>query len=160
MLIGNAGILGTLSPLSHYEPKDWDNMIAVNVTANWHLIRCMDALLQRSQAGRAVFLTSGVAHLGRAYWGPYAASKAALEVLVRTYAAETATTNVRANLFGPGPTRTRMYQGAFPGVDPLTLPTPEEVAKAILPLCLPSFTESGKLYDYRDRKLKSFQPPA
>jgi NAD(P)-dependent dehydrogenase (short-subunit alcohol dehydrogenase family) len=160
VLIGNAGILGALSPLSHYEPKDWDNMIAVNVTANWHLIRCMDALLQRSQAGRAVFLTSGVAHLGRAYWGPYAASKAALEVLVRTYAAETATTNVRANLFGPGPTRTRMYLGAFPGVDPLTLPTPQEVAKAILPLCLPSFTESGKLYDYRDRKLKSFQPPA
>ena len=160
VLIGNAGVLGTLSPLSHYEPKDWDNMIAVNVTANWQLIRCMDALLQRSQAGRAVFLTSGVAHLGRAYWGPYAASKAALEVLVRTYAAETATTNVRANLFGPGPTRTRMYLGAFPGVDPLTLPTPEEVAKAILPLCLPGSTESGKLYDYRDRKLKSFQPPA
>jgi NAD(P)-dependent dehydrogenase (short-subunit alcohol dehydrogenase family) len=145
VMIGNAGILGALSPLSHYEPKDWDNMIAVNVTANWHLIRCMDALLQRSQAGRAVFLTSGVAHLGRAYWGPYAASKAALEVLVRTYAAETATTG--------------MYLGAFPGVDPLTLPTPEEVAKAILPLCLASFTESGKLYDYRDRKLKSFQPP-
>jgi NAD(P)-dependent dehydrogenase (short-subunit alcohol dehydrogenase family) len=120
----------------------------------------MDALLQRSRAGRAVFLTSGVAHLGRAYWGPYAASKAALEVLVRTYAAETATTNVRANLFGPGPTRTGMYLGAFPGADPLTLPTPEEVAKAILPLCLPSFMESGKLYDYRDRKLKSFQPPA
>jgi len=160
VLIGNAGILGALSPLSHYEPKDWDNMIAINVSANWHLIRSMDALLQRSEAGRAVFLTSGVAHLGRAYWGPYAASKAALEVLVRTYAAETATTNVRANLFGPGPTRTRMYLGAFPGVDPMTLPTPEEVAKAILPLCLPGFGESGKLFDYRDRKLKSFQSPA
>ena len=160
VLIGNAGILGVLSPLSHYEPKDWDNMIAVNVTANWHLIRCMDALLQRSQAGRAVFLTSGVAHLGRAYWGPYAASKAALEALVRAYAAETATTNVRANLFGPGPTRTGMYLGAFPGVDPLTLPTPEDVARAVLPLCLASFMENGKLYDYRDRKLKSFQPPA
>src|SRR5512143_279205 len=109
VLVGNAGILGPLSPLSHYEPKDWDNLIAVNVTANWQLIRCMDALLQRSQAGRAVFLTSGVAHMGRAYWGPYAASKAALEVLVRTYAAETASTHVHANLFGPGPTRTRMH---------------------------------------------------
>src|SRR6195256_1335030 len=108
VLIGNAGILGPLSPLSHVEPKDWDNLVAVNITANWQLIRCMDALLQRSQAGRAVFLTSGVAHMGRAYWGPYAASKAALEVLVRTYAAECATTSVRANLFGPGPTRTRM----------------------------------------------------
>lgn len=160
VLIGNAGILGTLSPLSHYEPKDWDNMLAVNVTANWQLIRCMDALLQRSEAGRAVFLTSGVAHTGRAYWGPYAASKAALEALVRTYASETVNTNVRANLFGPGPTRTRMYAGAFPGVDPMTLPTPEEIAKAMLPLCLPGFTQSGKLYDYRDRKLKSFQPPA
>jgi NAD(P)-dependent dehydrogenase (short-subunit alcohol dehydrogenase family) len=159
VLIGNAGILGALSPLSHYEPKDWDNMIAVNVTANWHLIRCMDALLQRSPAGRAVFLTSGVAHMGRAYWGPYAASKAALEVLVRTYASETATTNVRANLFGPGPTRTRMYASAFPGIDPLTLPTPEDIAKAMLPLCLPGFTESGRLYDFRDRRLKSFQAP-
>ncbi len=93
VLVGNAGILGPLSPLSHIEPKDWDNLIAVNITANWQLIRCMDALLQRSTAGRAVFLTSGVAHVGRAYWGPYAASKAALEVLVRTYAAECATTS-------------------------------------------------------------------
>src|SRR5689334_24160874 len=160
VMVGNAGILGSLSPLPHIEPKDWDNLIAVNVTANWQLIRCMDALLQRASAGRAVFLTSGVAHLGRAYWGPYAATKAALEFLFPTYAAETATTNVRANLFGPGPTRTRMYLGAFPGVDPLTLPTPEEIAEAILPLCLPSFTGSGKVYDYRERKLKSFQAPA
>ena len=88
VLVGNAGILGPLSPLSHVEPKDWDNLIAVNITANWQLIRCMDILLQRSQAGRAVFLTSRVAHTGRAYWGPYAASKSALEALVRTYASE------------------------------------------------------------------------
>jgi NAD(P)-dependent dehydrogenase (short-subunit alcohol dehydrogenase family) len=160
VLVGNAGILGPLSPLSHIEPKDWDNLVAVNITANWQLIRCMDALLQRSTAGRAVFLTSGVAHVGRAYWGPYAASKAALEVLVRTYAAECATTPVRANLFAPGPTRTRMYTGAFPGIDPLTLPTPEEVAKAIVPLCLPDCAESGKLYNFRDRKFLDFHPPA
>lgn len=160
VLVGNAGILGPLSPLSHYEPKDWDNLIAVNVTANWQLIRCMDVLLQRSQAGRAVFLTSGVAHMGRAYWGPYAASKAALEVLVRTYAAETASTHVRANLFGPGPTRTRMYAGAFPGIDPLTLPTPEDVAKAMLPLCLPECTETGKLYNFRDARFLDFRAPA
>ncbi|MGC1846520.1 MAG: SDR family NAD(P)-dependent oxidoreductase, partial [Pseudolabrys sp.] len=112
VLVGNAGILGPLSPLSHVEPKDWDNLIAVNITANWQLIRCMDILLQRSQAGRAVFLTSGVAHTGRAYWGPYAASKSALEALVRTYASESVTTPVRANLFSPGPTRTRMYASA------------------------------------------------
>jgi NAD(P)-dependent dehydrogenase (short-subunit alcohol dehydrogenase family) len=160
VLVGNAGILGPLSPLSHIEPKDWDNLIAVNVTANWQLIRCMDALLKRAQSGRAVFLTSGVAHMGRAYWGPYAASKAALEVLVRTYAAECATTAVRANLFAPGPTRTRMYATAFPGVDPLTVPTPEEVAKAMLPLCLPACTENGKIYNFREKKFLDFKPPA
>ena len=160
VLIGNAGILGSLSPLAHVEPKDWDNLIAVNVTANWQFIRCMDTLLRRSHAGRSVFLTSGVAHLGRAYWGPYAASKAALEALVRTYAAECATTPVRVNLFGPGPTRTRMYASAFPGIDPLTLPTPEEVAKAILPLCLPECAETGKLYNFRERKFLEFHAPA
>jgi NAD(P)-dependent dehydrogenase (short-subunit alcohol dehydrogenase family) len=160
VLIGNAGILGPLSPLSHVEPKDWDNLVAVNITANWQLIRCMDALLQRSQAGRAVFLTSGVAHMGRGYWGPYAASKAALEVLVRTYAAECATTSVRANLFGPGPTRTRMYASAFPGIDPLTLPTPEDVAKAIMPLCLPECAESGKVYNFREGKFQEFRAPS
>jgi NAD(P)-dependent dehydrogenase (short-subunit alcohol dehydrogenase family) len=159
VLIGNAGILGPLSPLVHVEPKDWDNLLAVNITANWLLIRCMDALLQRSKAGRAVFLTSGVAHMGRAYWGPYAASKAALEVLVRTYAAECVTTSVRANLFGPGPTRTRMYASAFPGIDPMTLPTPEEVAKAILPLCLPECAETGKIYNFRERRFLKFQAP-
>jgi NAD(P)-dependent dehydrogenase (short-subunit alcohol dehydrogenase family) len=160
VLVGNAGILGPLSPLAHIEPKDWDNLIAVNVTANWQLIRCMDALLKRSQAGRAVFLTSGVAHAGRAYWGPYAASKAALEVLARTYAAECATTAVKANLFAPGPTRTRMYASAFPGIDPLTLPTPEEVARAIIPLCVPDCAETGKIYSFRENKFLEFRAPA
>src|SRR5215472_4973340 len=124
------------------------------------LSRCMDALLKRSQAGRAVFLTSGVAHAGRAYWGPYAASKAALEVLTRTYAAECATTAVRANLFAPGPTRTRMYASAFPGIDPMTLPTPEEVAKAVLPLCVPACDENGRLYNFREKKFLDFKAPA
>jgi len=159
VLIGNAGILGPLSPLPHVEPKDWDNILAVNVTANWQFIRCMDPLLRASQAGRAVFLTSGVAHAGRAYWGPYASSKAALEALVRTYAAECATTRVRANLFAPGPTRTRMYAGAFPGVDPLTLPTAEDVAKAIVPLCTADCAMSGKIYSYRESKFLDFRVP-
>src|SRR5262249_35052195 len=130
VLVGNAGILGPLSPLSHVEPKDWDNLLAVNVTANWQLIRCMDVLLQRPDAGRAAVMTSGVRHMGRDYSGPYADSNAALELRVRTYASECATAPVRTNLFSPGPTRTRMYASAFPGVDPLTLPTAEEVAKA------------------------------
>jgi NAD(P)-dependent dehydrogenase (short-subunit alcohol dehydrogenase family) len=160
VLIGNAGVLPMPSPLGHIEPKDWDNAFAVNVTANWHLIRCMDPLLQRADAGRAVFLTSGVAHYGRAYWGPYAASKAALEMLVRTYAAENETTKVRANLFAPGPTRTRMYLSAFPGIDRSTLPTPEQVAKAIVPLCLPQCTESGKIYSFREGKFLQFRAPA
>jgi NAD(P)-dependent dehydrogenase (short-subunit alcohol dehydrogenase family) len=160
VLVGNAGVLPTPTPLGHLDPKDWDNAFAVNVTANWQLIRCMDPLLLRAEAGRAVFLTSGVAHYGRAYWGAYAASKAALEMLVRTYAAETATTHVRANLVAPGPTRTRMYRSAFPGIDPETLPTPEEVSKAIVPLCLPACTESGKLYDYRKAKFLEFYAPA
>jgi NAD(P)-dependent dehydrogenase (short-subunit alcohol dehydrogenase family) len=160
VLIGNAGVIGPLSPLGHIEPKDWDNVFAVNVTANWQLIRCMDPLLQRAAAGRAVFMTSAVAHTGHAYWGPYAASKSALEEIVRAYAAECATTPVRANLFAPGPTRTRMYLGAFPGADPETLPAPDEVAKAIVPLCLADCAETGKIYDFRTGKFLEFNAPA
>jgi NAD(P)-dependent dehydrogenase (short-subunit alcohol dehydrogenase family) len=160
VLIGNAGTLGPLSPLGHVQPKDWDNLFAVNVTANWQLIRGMDPLLRKAGAGRALFLTSAVAYKGRAYWGPYAASKAALDAMVRSYAAECATTNVRANLFAPGPTRTRMYRGAFPGVDPETLPTPEDVAKAMVPLCLPACTESGRVYDFRAGRFLDFRAPA
>lgn len=159
VLVGNAGILIPLSPLGHVEPKDWDSTMAINVTANWQLIRTMDPLLTAAPAGRAVFLTSGVAHYGRAYWGPYAASKAALEAIVRTYASETATTNVRANLVAPGPTRTGMYLGAFPGIDPQTLPTPEEVARKIVPLCLPECTESGKIYSFRENRFLEFRAP-
>ena len=159
VLVGNAGIGGPSSPLWDVEPKAWDEVIAVNVTANWQLIRCMDPLLRAASAGRAVFLTSAVAYKGRAYWGPYAASKAALDALVRAYAAECATTNVRANLFAPGPTRTRMYLSAFPGIDPMTLPTPEEVAKAIVPLCLPDCTENGKIYEFRSGKFLEFRAP-
>jgi NAD(P)-dependent dehydrogenase (short-subunit alcohol dehydrogenase family) len=160
VLVGNAGILGTPSPLGHIEPKTWDEVMAINVTANWQLIRTMDPLLQRSIAGRAVFVTSGLAAAAGSYFGAYAVSKAGLEVLVRTYAAECVTTKVRANLFSPGQTRTRMMASAFPGVDPKTLPPPEEVAKTLLPLCLPDFARSGKIYDFRARKLLSFRPPA
>ena len=108
----------------------------------------------------AVFMTSGAAFRIRAYWGAYAVTKAALEVLARTYAAETERTNVRVNLFNPGATRTRMRATAMPGEDPMTLPTPEEVAETVVPLCLAEFTETGRLYDYRSRKLLSYQMPA
>ena len=159
VLVGNAGILGPLSPLPHAEPKDFDNIHAVNVKANWQLIRTMDPLLQASSAGRAVFITSGLGWMGRAYTGVYGASKAALNALAQSYAAENATTKVNVNLFNPGPTRTRMYASGWPGVDPDTLPPPEEVSKAIVPLCLASCTESGKVYDYRAGKFLAFQPP-
>ena len=108
VLVGNAGIAGPRSPLDHIEPQAWDEVMAVNVTANWHLIRAMNPLLKRSAAGRAVFITSGAASHARAYAGPYSASKAALNALARTYAEETTSTAVRVNLFNPGPTRTRM----------------------------------------------------
>jgi NAD(P)-dependent dehydrogenase (short-subunit alcohol dehydrogenase family) len=148
VLVGNAGVLGPLSPLAHVEAKAWDEVMAVNVTANLHLIRAMDSLLRASDAGRVVFVTSGAAANVHAYWGPYAVSKAALNALARTYAAETATTNVRVNLFNPGATRTRMRAAAMPGEDPLTLKTAEPVADRILALCVPGFQETGKLYDY------------
>ena len=159
ILLGNAGIGGPSSPLGHVEPKAWDDVMAVNVTANWQLIRHMDALLKRSDAGRAVFMTSGSAANARAYRGLYGASKAALEVIARTYAAETESTPIKVNLFSPGPTRTRMRAAIMPGEDPLTLPTAEDVAAKIVPLCLPGFTDSGKIYDFRAGKLLSFQPP-
>ena len=160
ILIGNAGVLGPLSPLGHVEPQAWDDVIAINVTANWHLIHATDMLLRLSEAGRVVFVSSGVGTNPRAYWGPYAVSKAALDALARTYAAETATTNVRVNLFNPGPTRTRMRAAAMPGEDPMSLRTADAVAEKILELCQPEFQETGKVYDFRSGRVLSPQPPA
>jgi NAD(P)-dependent dehydrogenase (short-subunit alcohol dehydrogenase family) len=159
VLLGNAALGAVSSPLDHIEPKAWDETMAVNVTANWHLIRAMDPLLKRSAAGRAVFVTSGAAVNARAYRAPYSVSKAALNVLVRTYAEETSSTAVRVNLFSPGPTRTRMRALVMPGEDPMTLPSPQEVAEKIVELCLPSFDDTGKLYDFRAGKLVAFPPP-
>jgi NAD(P)-dependent dehydrogenase (short-subunit alcohol dehydrogenase family) len=160
VMVGNAGIAGIASPLDHVELQTWNDMFAINVTANWQLIRTMDVLLKRSPAGRAVFMTSGAAHRARPYVGAYAASKAALEALARTYANETAPTNIKVNLFSPNPTRTRMRASLMPGEDPMTLPVPEEVAKAIVPLCLPACAVSGKLYDFKLGKFLDFHPPA
>ena len=150
VLVGNAGVLGKLTPLGHLEPKVWDEVMAVNVTANWRLLRSLDPLLQRSDAGRAVFVSAGAVHKGVAYWGAYSASKAALESLVKTYANETAATSVRANLLNPGPVRTAMRAKAMPGEDPGSLTTPVELAEAALDLCLPSCTVSGAVFDYKD----------
>ncbi|HEY7245463.1 MAG TPA: SDR family NAD(P)-dependent oxidoreductase [Xanthobacteraceae bacterium] len=159
VLVGNAAMLGPLSPLGHVESKTWHEVLAVNVTANWRLICATDALLRASEEGRVVFVTSGVTAQAPAYWGPYAVSKAALEALARTYAAESATTHVRVNLFNPGPIRTRMRAQAMPGEDPMTLEPPERAAEKIVELCLPGNQESGKLYSYRLHRFLDFPSP-
>ncbi len=151
ILVGNAGIAGPSSPLGHIELKPWQDVMAINVTANFQLIRCMEPLLRQSDAGRAVFVTASAAGNANAYRGPYAASKAALDTLVRCWANETATTGIRVNLFDPGPVRTRLRAIVFPGEDPMTLDTPEQIAELIIPMCLPSWSETGKLYDHKSR---------
>jgi NAD(P)-dependent dehydrogenase (short-subunit alcohol dehydrogenase family) len=148
-LLGNAGVLGTLTPLTQLNPKIFAACLDVNVTANWRLIRSMDPLLRRSDAGRALFITSGVARRPRAYWGGYAMSKAALEAIALTYAAECAGSSVAANLFNPGPLRTRMRQKAMPGEDPEMLDPPEIVCPLILELLSPGCTRNGELVAFR-----------
>ncbi|TQF30876.1 SDR family NAD(P)-dependent oxidoreductase [Bradyrhizobium sp. UNPA324] len=160
ILVGNAGVLGPSSPIGHIELKTFNDVMAVNVSANFQLIRCMEPLLKQSDAGRAVFITSGAATKATAYVSPYAASKAALETLARAWAQETANTKLRVNLFNPGPVRTRMRATLMPGEDPAALDTPEQVAEFIVPLCTPDWTETGKFYDYKTRKLMSFRSPA
>lgn len=146
ILVGNAGALGGLRPLVHIPSEVWEQVLAVNVTANWRLIRTLDPLLRRSEAGRVVFVTSSrVAQEGRAYWAPYSVSKAALETLAKTYANETAGSDIKVNLVDPGATATTMRAEAFPGEDQETLQTPEEVAKVILRLVLPSTTQTGQI---------------
>ena len=148
ILIGNAGILGKLTPLPHIEPKTWDDVMAVNVTANYRLIRSMDPLLRMAPHGRAIFVTSGLAQKCFPYWGAYSVSKAALEAMVKTYAAEMETTFVRANCFSPGASRTKMRATAMPGEDPMSLPSADEVAAQIVAMCLEDFTDNGAVYKY------------
>ncbi|MCA1452328.1 SDR family NAD(P)-dependent oxidoreductase [Bradyrhizobium sp. BRP22] len=160
ILVGNAGVAGPSSPLGHIDLKSWNDVMAVNVTANFQLIRCMEPLLKVSDSGRAVFITSGAANKALAYLGPYAASKAALETLARAWANETASTKLRVNLFNPGPIRTRMRAAVFPGEDPMDLDTPEQAAEFIVPMCMPEWNETGKFFDYPTRTLMSFRAPA
>lgn len=148
VLVANAGILGKLTPIGHLDPKVWDDLLAVNLTANWRLIRSLDPLLRASDAGRAVFVSSGAARIFKAYWGGYAVSKAGLEALAHSYAAEVQSSSVRVNLFNPGPVATRMRAQAMPGEDPSSLPHPDAVADAVVPLCLPGFTGNGTLVSF------------
>lgn len=144
ILLGNAAILGTLSPMGHFEPKVFEQVMAVNVTANWRLIRSMDPLLRRSDAGRAIFVTSGASRRIIPYWGAYATSKAALDMMVGIYAAEVAHTPVKVNLFNPGPMRTFMRREAFPGEDEAQQIPPEAHGESLIQLAMPSCTMNGE----------------
>jgi NAD(P)-dependent dehydrogenase (short-subunit alcohol dehydrogenase family) len=146
--IGNAGLLGPITPLGHVEPDAWERVMAVNVTANWRLLRAVDGSLRASPSGRVVLVSSGAATSCRAYWGPYSVSKAALEALARTYAAETETTAVRVMLLNPGPLRTSMRAEAMPGEDPMSLKTPQDLAPWFVKLTQPEWTETGKVFDF------------
>ena len=144
VLVANAGILGPITPVGHIQDKDWAEVLAVNLTANWRLMRTLEPLLRRSDSGRAVFVTSGAATRAQAYWAAYAASKAALDQMVRVWALELASSAVRVNLLSPGPTRTAMRAHAFPGEDPGTLKPPERVAALIVELVSPSCRRHGE----------------
>ncbi len=143
ILVGNAAILGDLSPLGHVPPEIWQRIFDVNVTANYRLIRAMDPLLRQSDAGRGIFLTSGITRNLQPYWGAYSASKAALEAMVVSYAREIQNTKIRVNLVNPGPTRTNLRQAAFPGEDASQLPPPEHANETFVQMAMPNFESNG-----------------
>jgi NAD(P)-dependent dehydrogenase (short-subunit alcohol dehydrogenase family) len=144
ILVGNAGMLGDLSPIGHFDPKKWQKVMDVNLTANWRLLRICDPLLRRSEAGRVIFVTSGVTKGHYAYWGAYTVSKAGLEAMLYTYAKEVARTAIKANLLDPGAVRTAMRAAAMPGEDPLTLPTPESITDRFVMLAHDDCTHHGQ----------------
>ncbi|MCH8137963.1 MAG: SDR family NAD(P)-dependent oxidoreductase [Proteobacteria bacterium] len=145
VLVGNAGILGTLSPMGHIETQVWDRVIAVNLTANWRLIRSFDPLLRASDSGRAIFVTSGAAGGAHPYWGAYAVSKAALEAMVKTWAGEVTKTPVKVNLVDPGALRTSMRAEAYPGEDPMTLKQAGEITDTFVELAEAASTRHGEI---------------
>jgi NAD(P)-dependent dehydrogenase (short-subunit alcohol dehydrogenase family) len=144
-----AGVLGSLTPTHQITPAIMDETMSVNFTANYRLIRSLHPLLRASDAGRAVFVTSGASRNLRAYWSPYSASKAALDAMVMCYARELEVTPIKANLFNPGPARTSMRMKAFPGEDPMTLPTPEEIAPSIIEMLQPAYQENGAWVQFK-----------
>src|SRR5271165_1791073 len=157
------GQLGPLSPLAHVDPKDWEKLLAVNLTANWRLLRSLDPLLRAGRSPRVLMVTSGAAYRARLkpYWGPYAITKAGLEALARTYAAECENVSeIKVMLANPGPLRTAMRAKAMPGEDPATLRTPEEFAQKAVALLRPDWTESGRLYDFPTDRLLDFCAPS
>ena len=160
ILVANAGVLGSISPIGHVEAKVFDKVMTVNVTATWRLIRSVDPLLRASDAGRAIILSSGAAHSCRAFWGPYAASKAAVEALARSWAHESQNMALRVNSVNPGATRTAMRAQAMPGEDPSTLPSPADVAARIVPLADPALSVTGQLFDVPQNRFLAYNPPS
>ena len=160
VLVANAGVLGVIAPLGHVEAKVFDKVMAINVTCTWRLIRTVDPLLRLSDAGRAIVMSSGAAHNARAFWGPYAASKAAVEAMARSWADETKNSPLRVNCVNPGATRTAMRAQAMPGEDPSTLPHPSEIAARIVPLASPALTETGLIFNATDSRFVSYRMPA
>jgi NAD(P)-dependent dehydrogenase (short-subunit alcohol dehydrogenase family) len=150
ILVGNAGEFGVFSPLGHIDPALWSEVVDLNLTANWRLIRAMDPLLRAAEHGRAVFVTTALAREALPYYGPYAVSKAALEAMVRIYAGEVARTRVRANLLDPGIVRTRLRARIFPGEDPATVPSSVSIADAFLPLVLEECERNGEIITAAD----------
>lgn len=159
IMVANAGVLGTISPIGHVEAKTFEKVMNVNVTSVWRLIRSTDPLLRLSDAGRAILMSSGVAHSARAFWGPYAASKAAVEVMARSWAEETKQMKLNVNSVNPGATRTAMRAQAMPGEDPETLPTPQSVAEKIVKLADPTLDVTGKLFDVRQDRFLDYHLP-
>ena len=149
VLVGNAALLGPMSPVAHISGEEFEKLMAVNVTANARLIQSMEPLLLASNSGRAVFVTSGVADSAKPFWGGYATSKAALNTLVRCWAHEQQETNLKINLLSPGPIRTSMRAKAMPGEDPSHLTTPEELAPLFIKMLSPEWTQTGQIIDFR-----------
>lgn len=160
IMVANAGILGVIAPIGHVEAKVFEKVMAINVTSTWRLIRSVDPLLRFSDAGRAIIMSSGAAHSARAFWGPYAASKAAVEAMARSWADETRNYPLRVNSVNPGATRTAMRAQAVPGEDPMTLPHPSEIASRIVKLADPALVKTGMIYEARTDQWVSYRMPA
>lgn len=150
ILVANAGILGSLTPMHQIEPAQWDAVMAINLTANWRLIRACDPLLRQSEAGRAIFVSSGAGDGRHPYWGAYAVSKGAVEIMAKTWASELETTAIRVTVLNPGGTRTNMRAEAFPGEDPDTLPSADEIAQAFIAPASAEWSRSGEVLNARD----------
>ncbi|TIR16136.1 MAG: SDR family NAD(P)-dependent oxidoreductase [Mesorhizobium sp.] len=159
ILVANAAVLGVISPIGHVEAKTFEKVMTINVTATWRLIRSVDPLLRLSDAGRAIIMSANSAHSARAFWAPYAASKAAVETMMRSWAHETESLPLRVNAADPGATRTAMRAQAMPGEDPETLPHPSEIARRIVPLASPGLKETGLIFQAKHNRFVAYRQP-